>query len=72
MTSIQGTFLNARFYFYYIYYIIFQVVSIIHNKLGNLKASQDALGLLTETYRNEAVDTFVKALNENLPKLLGI
>lgn len=47
-------------------------LSLILNKLGSLDTGKEALSLLTETYRGKALDTFIRGLNGDLPRLLGM
>lgn len=54
------------------YQVVYKHLSIILNKLGSLEASNESLTLLTESYRNKALDTFIRGLNGDLPKLLGM
>lgn len=54
------------------YQVVYKHLSIILSKLGSLEASNESLNLLTESYRNKALDTFIRGLNGDLPKLLGM
>lgn len=54
------------------YQLVYKHLSLILNKLGCLDASNESLYLLTKTYREKALDTFIRGLNGDLPKLLGI
>lgn len=37
-----------------------------------MSASNESINLLTQTYRDKALDTFIRGLNGDLPKLLGM
>lgn len=54
------------------YQAVYSQLSLILNKLGGLEAGSEALDLLTQTYRSKALDTFVRGLNGDLPRLLGM
>lgn len=54
------------------YQNVYSHLSLILNKLGGLEAGNEALNLLTQTYRGKALDTFIRGLNGDLPRLLGM
>lgn len=54
------------------YQAVYSHLSLILNKLGGLDAGNEALNLLTQTYRGKALDTFIRGLNGDLPRLLGM
>ncbi len=54
------------------YHEVFSHLSLILNKIACLDIGQESLNILTKTYRDKALDTFVRGLNGELPKLLGI
>lgn len=54
------------------YQKVYSHLSLILNKIGCMEVSQESIRLLTETYRIKALDTFVRGLNGDLPRLLGM
>lgn len=54
------------------YQEVYTCLSLILNKLSSLEMSNEALNVLTKTYRDKALDTFVRGLNGDLPRLLAI
>lgn len=54
------------------YQEVYTHLSLILNKIGCLNTSNESLMLLTKSYREKALDTFVRGLNGDLPRLLGI
>lgn len=54
------------------YQKVYSHLSLILNKIGALEIGREAMSLLTQTYRDKALDTFVRGLKGDLPKLLGI
>ena len=54
------------------YQMVYQHLSLILNKISSMNISTDAMHLLTETYRDKALDTFIRGLRGDLPRLLGI
>uniref|UniRef100_A0A0K8USZ4 Retrovirus-related Gag polyprotein from transposon HMS-Beagle n=1 Tax=Bactrocera latifrons TaxID=174628 RepID=A0A0K8USZ4_BACLA len=54
------------------YQAIYSNLSLILSKLGCMEVGTEARNLLTHSYRNKALDTFVRGLNDDLPVLLGI
>lgn len=51
---------------------VYAHLSLILNKIACMEESETAIHLLTKTYRNKALDTFVRGLRGDLPRLLGI
>lgn len=47
-------------------------LSLILNKLTCMDVSPESMRLLTQTYRDKALDTFIRGLRGDLPRLLGI
>lgn len=54
------------------YQQVYTHLSLILNKLGCLEMGNESLNSLTRSYRDKALDTFVRGLNGDLPRLLGI
>ena len=54
------------------YQLVYSHLSLILNKIGCMEVGAEALNLLTMTYRDKALDTFIRGLNGDLPKLLGM
>lgn len=54
------------------YQEVYNHLSLILNKLSGLEMGQEAMQLLTQTYRNKDLDTFIRGLNADLPRLLGM
>lgn len=54
------------------YQQVYSHLSLILNKIGCMEMGQESLRLLTQTYRDKALDTFIRGLNGDLPRLLGI
>lgn len=54
------------------YQQVYQHLSLILNKLSCMDMSNDSLSIMTETYRQKALDTFIRGLRGDLPKLLSI
>lgn len=54
------------------YQKVYSNLSLILNKISCLEAGSESRKLLVDTYRNKALDTFVRGLNGDLPRLLGI
>lgn len=68
MTSlIQGNLTVQEFY-----HSVYSHLSLILNKIGCMEVSSESLTILTQTYRDKALDTFVRGLKGDLPRLLGI
>lgn len=51
---------------------IYAHLSLILNKIACMEESEASIHLLTRTYRNKALDTFVRGLRGDLPRLLGM
>lgn len=54
------------------YQEVYSHLSLIMNKLSCLEISRESMDLLTQTYRDKALDTFIRGLQGDLPKLLAI
>lgn len=54
------------------YQQIYSHLSLILNKISCMEIGAESMRLLTETYRDKALDTFIRGLNGDLPRLLGI
>lgn len=54
------------------YQQIYQYLSLILDKIDCLELGEEALVTLTSTYRDKALDTFIRGLNGALPSLLSI
>lgn len=54
------------------YQQVYQHLSLILDKIDCLDLAEDALTAMTATYRDKALDTFVRGLNGNLPSLLSV
>ena len=54
------------------YQEVYTHLSLILNKIGCMEIGKESAMLLTQTYRDKALDTFIRGLNGELPKLLGI
>lgn len=54
------------------YQKVYSHLSLILNKIGCMEVGEEAIHLLTENYRAKALDTFVRGLSGDLPRLLGI
>ncbi len=68
MTSlVQGSYTIQEFY-----QRVYSHLSLILNKLGCMEVSAESMHLLTRTYRDKALDTFIRGLNGDLPRLLGM
>lgn len=66
-TLVQGNSTISEFY-----QIVYHHLSLILNKLGSMEMSQDAMNNMTQCYRDKALDTFVRGLKGDLPRLLSI
>lgn len=51
---------------------VYAHLSLILNKIACLEESEPAIHLLTKTYRDKALDTFVRGLRGDLPRLLSM
>jgi len=54
------------------YQKVYEHLSLILNTLSNMGLHKDALAIMTQSYRQKALDTFIRGLNGNLPQLLSI
>lgn len=54
------------------YQSVYTHLSLLLNNIACMDIGQEALQVLTKTYREKALDTFVRGLNGNLPDLLGV
>lgn len=54
------------------YQMVYQHLSLILNKLSSMEMSQESLNNMTQSYRDKALDTFVRGLKGDLPRLLSI
>lgn len=54
------------------YQAVYTHLSLITNKLSCLDIGRESMDLLTQTYRDKALDTFIRGLRGDLPRLLGI
>lgn len=54
------------------YQEVYACLSLILNKLSSLEMGNEALNILTKTYREKALDTFVRGLNGDMPRLLAV
>lgn len=68
MTSLVQGHRNINDY----YQAVYSHLSLLLNKVACMDIGQEALHVLTKTYRDKALDTFVRGLNGNLPNLLGV
>lgn len=54
------------------YQCVYQHLSLILNKLASMDMGNESLTIMTETYRDKALDTFVRGLKGDLPRLLSM
>lgn len=54
------------------YHSVYSHLSLILNKIGCMDVTNESITLLAQTYRDKALDTFVRGLKGDLPRLLGI
>lgn len=66
-TLVQGANTVSQFY-----QEVYNHLSLILNKLGSIEMSQDAMNIMTQSYREKALDTFIRGLKGDLPRLLSI
>lgn len=66
-TLVQGTNTVPEFY-----QSVYQHLSLIMNKLSCMDMSNESLNNMTQAYRDKALDTFVRGLRGDLPRLLSI
>lgn len=66
-TLVQGNKSTPEFY-----QQVYSYLSLILNKIGCREMTNDSLHMMTQTYRDKALDTFIRGLNGDMPRLLGI
>ncbi|GBO99949.1 Retrovirus-related Gag polyprotein from transposon HMS-Beagle [Eumeta japonica] len=54
------------------YQAVYAHLTLILSKISCMEASNESIKLLTQTYREKALDTFVRGLRGDLPRLLGV
>lgn len=54
------------------YQAVYHHLSLILNKLSSMEMSQESLDIMTRSYRDKALDTFIRGLKGDLPRLLSI
>ena len=54
------------------YQAVYQHLSLLLDKVSSLDLEENSLQAMTNTYREKALDTFVRGLNGDLPKLLCV
>lgn len=54
------------------YQSVYAHLSLIMNKLACMDMGRESLDIMTQTYRDKALDTFIRGLKGDLPRLLGI
>lgn len=54
------------------YQKVYHHLSLILDKIDCLDIGNEALDVLTQTYRDKALDTFIRGLNGNLPSLMSV
>lgn len=54
------------------YQQVYQTLSLILDKVSCLDLEEKSLRAMTDTYREKALDTFIRGLNGDLPKLLSV
>ena len=54
------------------YQLVYKYLSLILNKISCMTIGEEGIRVLTMTYRNKALDTFIRGLNGDLPRLLAI
>lgn len=64
---VQGTESIQEFY-----QRVYNHLSLILNKISCMDIGQESLCLLTQTYRDKALDTFIRGLKGDLPRLLAM
>lgn len=64
---VQGTETIQEFY-----QKVYNHLSLILNKISAMDIGQESLHLLTQTYRDKALDTFIRGLKGDLPRLLAM
>lgn len=66
-TLVQGTNNIPEFY-----QLVYHHLSLILNKLSAMDLGQESMNVMTQAYRDKALDTFVRGLKGDLPKLLSV
>lgn len=51
---------------------VYRHLSLILNKLSSMDMSQESMNVMTQAYRDKALDTFVRGLRGDLPRLLSM
>lgn len=54
------------------YQAVYQHLSLILDKVSCLELDENSLKAMTNTYREKALDTFIRGLNGDLPRLLSV
>lgn len=54
------------------YQAVYQHLSLILDKVSCLELEENSLKAMTNTYREKALDTFIRGLNGDLPRLLSV
>lgn len=54
------------------YQKVYQHLSLILNKLASMEMGQEAINVMTTSYREKALDTFIRGLKGDLPRLLSM
>lgn len=54
------------------YQTVYHHLSLILNKLSSMEMSQESLDIMTKSYRDKALDTFIRGLKGDLPRLLSM
>lgn len=54
------------------YQTVYHHLSLILNKISSMEMSNEAMNVMVRTYRDKALDTFIRGLKGDLPKLLGM
>lgn len=54
------------------YQQVYQMLSLILDKVSCMELDENSLQAMTDTYREKALDTFIRGLNGDLPKLLSV
>lgn len=54
------------------YQEVYQHLSLILNKLSSMDISTESMNVMVQTYRDKALDTFIRGLKGDLPRLLAM
>jgi len=54
------------------YQAVYYHLSLILNKLSSMEMGQESLNIMTKSYRDKALDTFIRGLKGDLPRLLSM